>query len=56
MVVGDNQYEVIGLGLANEEDEEDDEDELHEDDIDAFRHPMAPGETRQNILFQDFGD
>ena len=56
LVVGDNQYEVIGMGLANEDGDEDVIEELHEDDIDAFRHPIAPGETRQNILFQDFGD
>jgi hypothetical protein len=48
---GDNQYETLGGGDAD-----DDEIELHEDDIAAFRHPMAPGEVRQNILFQDFGD
>jgi hypothetical protein len=49
--MGDNQYETLGGGEVD-----DDDIELHEDDIAAFRHPMAPGEVRQNILFQDFGD
>jgi len=50
-MVGDDQYDVIGVAANDVEDIE-----LHEDDIAAFRHPMAPGEVRQNILFQDSGD
>lgn len=50
--MGNNEYEQIG---APEEHDEDDI-ELQEEQIDAFRHPMAPGEVRQNILFQDFGE
>jgi hypothetical protein len=48
---GDNQYETLG-GV----DADDDDIEIHEDDIAAFRHPMAPGEVRQNILYDDFED
>lgn len=52
--IGDNPYELIGNAVDENGDE--DMDEISEEDIEAFRHPMAPGEVRKNILFQDFGE
>ena len=51
---GESQYDVIGGeggGIAGLEDVD-----LDQADMDAFRHPMAPGEVRQNILFADFSE
>ena len=46
----DTQYDTVMADLDM------DDVELHEEVMDRFRHPIEPGEVRQNILYEDFDE
>jgi len=46
----ENHYETVMGDLDM------DDVELQEEVMDRFRHPIEPGEVRQNILYEDFDE